>query len=91
MPHPTITERGITRYTIIMDTPTEDAGRCRRITCDCGAYLWDEIVEADGSAYLVMDGKIVTYITCGCAECGKEWHWSPQEVRLRRILAMHRR
>jgi hypothetical protein len=73
-------------------TETIDTGgrTCTPYDCECGAHLWDEVVEPDGAAYLLIGGLIVTAISCGCA-CGREHHWSPPTVRLRRILALRRR
>ncbi len=59
------------------------------VICTCGAHLWDEIEEPDGTTYLMVGDMVVTAIDAGCVICKTEWHWRPYDVRLRRILRKH--
>ena len=61
------------------------------IVC-CGRKIWTEFVREHDNGeletYLILPGDLVAVEFHGaCLLCGKEWHWSPPEVRLRRIMA----
>lgn len=61
----------------------------------CGRVLWVEVVRGSGDtmeAFLLLPGDVIaTEFHGACLLCGREHHWSPPGVRLRKLLARMRR